>query len=113
LLEAPFQLRVDFRKHPAREVAVNVIADGSELVLRNALIHRHHSIAHHAIARHHDHQHALVSQGDQFDLVQRLARRRDGRRDTHAARHFRKHVRGPLDASLHGAQLAQLRPQAL
>ena len=55
--------------------------------------------------RDYDHEHAPVANVEQLDVIQRLARRRNGRSDSHSARHLHQDVRGMLDARAHGVEL--------
>ena len=59
-------------QRPAREVMVYVVAQQREIGLRQFATQRDDAVAHHAVARRHNHQDAAIGERHQFDMFQFL-----------------------------------------
>ena len=70
MVEAGREFLAHFEQSPAGEVAIDVVADGGQLVRADRLVQLHHAVADFMIARDHHHQHPAVGQGNQFDVLE-------------------------------------------
>ena len=93
-------LEADATERPSGEITVQVVADGSEFVLRGEPVELSDLAAHHVVAGDNDHQDAGRRQEDELDLIEHLAMAGNGGGDADVARELGKQVRGVLGAGV-------------
>ena len=72
-LEVGYRLGRHRGQRPAAEIHVQVVANRMQFVLRDLFVDREHAIAQHVVTGGNHHQHTVVAQLQQIDLIEGLA----------------------------------------
>src|SRR5687768_16212689 len=93
-------------------MAIQIIRNGLQILLRDYLVERNNVIAHEMIPRRHNHEHAAIGEAHQLDPVECLLAR-NGSRNAHIMCDFREDMGRPLYTPLHSLGLSQIVAETL